>query len=150
MEFSSRIDVEKVKSMTSRLLNRMTNLGSAFGKIAPVIRSSIEMNFSAGGRPRWIPAKKYSGHPLLLDTGKLRAAALAFKLSSGSTKASFVPVLSPGQMVHQFGFSGQVQVNRKGKSFSRKMNIPRRPFFVLHENDRSRIVSIIQSEIMGE
>lgn len=137
-----------------RMQTRWKTMSAPFKQVALLVKASVQQNFAAGGRPTpWPGLTHRQGQPLR-DTGRLMASVTTNALTR-ETHTATNHVLEIGTNlvyanVHQFGFSGVVQVKehqRKGrpvKAHQRKMKIPARPFLLLQEEDKADIVQVFQ------
>lgn len=111
---------DEIKSALSALPLRIANLG----------QKHFKKNFDEGGweGQKWVQRKDRSNHPLLQKTRKL------YRSIAKEARANRIRVFvsAPANVygpVHNEGFRGTVTVrSRKGNTFQRRMNIPKRKF----------------------
>lgn len=148
-----------------------TDFSPVFPEIREIVRGSIEENFRltgrygneslGGGSEKWLKSQRainQSGQTLS-DTGQLAASIMVEISQSGGIINIEIGSNKKYAKVHQFGFNETVTINSytrknnsKGlktvqnavvKSHSRKLNIPKRPYLVLQDEDIEDIKEII-------
>lgn len=133
---------EAVNQFGKQLAQRLSNVD--FAPIAPQIRqivlTSIDRNFSAGGRfgpgllggggQHWEPSQRTAEDDgqTLVDTG-LGAASIQVEVLTGN-----------GRLILKVGGKEYLIYNHFG---SETINLPRRPVFVLQDEDFKEVIKLI-------
>lgn len=141
------------------IINLLTGLADAASKTAPLMRtlastmkSAVDQNFEAGGRPAWLGLKYREGKPLI-NTGTLRNSIQSHSDSNTAKVGTNLAYAA----IHHFGgktkphkikprykkalaFGGRVygSINHPGS------NIPARPFMTLTEQDEADLLDDVQ------
>lgn len=161
-------DDKEVLQVIEGYARRLSNMRPAMLNIGEAIRTSVERNFAAGGRPPWEPSArvKLAGGETLSDTGRLRRS---LTVRAGERSVA-VGTNVKYAAVHQFGAKkgsfGTVTAHvrehiRKiaGKEITVKAHtreqslpwgtIPARPFLMEQDEDRAEINHILIEHITG-
>ncbi|MBF0404948.1 MAG: phage virion morphogenesis protein [Nitrospirae bacterium] len=168
-----KITNDTITGKLQALHRKMSNLSPLMAAISGIMMDAVEETFAQQGRPKWAAlqpstlaarAKKGYAGLILQQTGGL---ATSIQPKSGRNYAA-VSTNKKYAAVHQFGFKGTVSVKaharklytKKGKSgktlkrkklkgiadvraFSRKMNIPPRPFLQLTDKEVQEIMAAV-------
>ena len=154
---------EQVQQMLQQLSERMRNLKPAMKEIGEIVRTSIERNFAAQGRPeKWLESQrvKRKGGQTLSLTGRLRRS-FTVKAESDSvavgTNVVYAAIHQLGGTIKQGARSELFTRNRyvrgekkgqfkKGTKAGRGLTfkgsegaIPARPFLMVQDEDWSAI-----------
>lgn len=145
-----KIEVKNVE----QLINQLTSLRQGVVYKAPLMRqiagtmqTAVDLNFAAGGRPKWLGLKARQGKPLI-DSGELRNSINA----RWDNDYAIVGTNLPYAALHHFG--GTVKAKRAkylkfkvGDKWVQKKQvaIPARPFMQLTEADEREIIDDIQA-----
>jgi phage gpG-like protein len=131
---------------------------------------SVRKNFESGGRPKWIPSGKKGktkGTRTLVVTGKLSEVTAKTDLSSNTVTLvtspearAYAKIQNEGGTINMPARTIRHRVNKKGETvFARKTHkrnvketqtkaykivIPARPYLVIPEEDRQRILNEIK------
>lgn len=126
MQIHITINDSGVRAELGKLAGRLDDLTPVMRNIGEIVRTSVERNFAAGGRPvKWKPSKrveKYGGQTLS-DTGRLRRS---FTVRAYKDRAEVGTNVSYAA-IHQFG--GIVSMGKKS------VRIPARPFLMVQNED---------------
>ncbi len=139
MQITVSIDDSGVKSMLSLIQARTGNLTPAMKSIGEIVRTSVERNFAAQGRPaKWSPSKRVqaTGGETLSLTGRLRRS---FTVKASATRAE-VGTNVVYAAIHQMGG----KAGRGGK-----VTIPARPFMLVQEEDWREIERQLGEYVTG-
>ena len=141
MQIHVTIEDGQVRAMLGKLAGRMGNLTPVMRSIGEIVRTSIERNFEAGGRPvRWPLSGrvKQFGGQTLTDKAILRRSFTVRGYPDRAEVGTNVKYAA----IHQFG--GVIQAKNKpylrfkigGRFVSKKsVTIPERPFMMVQDED---------------
>ena len=154
------IDDKAVADLLNRLQKRLSNTTPAMRVIGETIKTSVERNFAASGRPAWAPshrAREEGGQTLSLS-GVLRRS---FTVEAGNGWAA-VGTNVAYAAIHQFGGKTGPHVIRPKKKKAlktpyglfRKVNhpgskIPARPYLRVQDEDWEEIKAAINDFLRG-
>lgn len=163
MQIVVKLEPAEVRRRLGDMLRRMQSLEPALAEAGEIVRTSVELNFAAQGRPqRWKPSGRAArtGGQTLSDTGRLRNS---FSVEAGSRKVSIGTSVSYAA-VHQLGatIGGRVlrPIAKKALFWPgaahpvKKVNwpgakIPARPFLVVQDEDWEEIRAALADHILG-
>lgn len=163
MQITVKAHDEAVQQMLRQLSERMRNLKPVMTDIGEIVRTSIERNFAASGRPgKWAPSRrvKQKGGQTLSLSGRLRRS---FAVKAGSDRVA-VGTNVVYAAIHQFGGRTPARtispVNKKAlfwpgarhpvKSVKHPGSvIPARPFLMVQEEDWTSIRAAINRYLRG-
>lgn len=148
------VNKEKLEDLRKRVRSQLDIIRNAskqkdvMAKVATIMYKSVMQNFKEEGtdKEKWVrlspltilarerkSRKKGGIHKILQDSGMLRTSIIPkYDGISASVGTNLIYA-----RIHQFG-------GRAGKN--RKVVIPKRPFLVLREVDKRKIIELIQSE----
>ena len=160
MQIQIHINDTEVNKALADLSARMRNLTPAMREIGEVVRTSVERNFAAGGRPKWgesARVKREGGQTLSL-TGRLRRSfARPDAVQAGNDRVA-VGTNVVYAAIHQLGgkTSPRVIKAKNGKALFwpgarhpvKSVNhpgskIPPRPFLMVQNEDWTEIKNVI-------
>jgi phage gpG-like protein len=152
MPFEQQIPVEELPEQAAGVMSELLALSCApvFAQMLPVVRTSIEQNFDSESSPlrvAWPPRKDPGdGHPLLVKTGTLEAAAI------GQGTGAMEQLSNRELMV---GIDGQViEYANVQDAGSTKQNIPQREFFgideIAEQECEELLADFVNEQIFGE
>ncbi|PID40661.1 MAG: phage virion morphogenesis protein [Proteobacteria bacterium] len=145
------LDDREAWAMLKRLQDRLDRTKPAFQVIGEIVRSSVERNFAAEGRPRkWDPSARAiaEGGQTLSDTGRLRRS-LNTQTGEGYAAVGTNVIYAA---IHHFG--GEIRP-KKAKALntpyglSRKATMPARPFLMVQDEDLDEINAAISDFLSG-
>lgn len=158
MEIQIHVNNSEVNKALADLSARVRNLTPVMREIGEIVRTSVERNFAAGGRPKWDEStrvKREGGQTLSL-TGRLRRS---FTVEAGNDRVA-VGTNVIYAAIHQFGGKTSPSVIRPKKAkalFWRGARhavksvkhpgskIPARPFLVVQDEDWTEIKNVINN-----
>ena len=141
MQTHITIEDGQVRAMLGKLAGRLGNLAPVMRNIGEIVRTSIERNFEAGGRPDKWPLSgrvKNEGGQTLSDTARLRRS---FTVRGYPDRAE-VGTNDIKAAIHQLG--GIIRAKNKpflkfkiGNQWVQKkeVRIPARPFLMVQDED---------------
>ena len=141
MQIHITIEDGEVRAMLGNLAGRMNNMSPVMRNIGEIVRTSIERNFEAGGRPDKWPLSgrvKKEGGQTLSDTARLRRS---FTVRGYPDRAE-VGTNDIKAAIHQLG--GIIRAKNKpflkfkiGNQWVQKkeVRIPARPFLMVQDED---------------
>ena len=154
------IDDREVSRMLAQLKARLGKTKPLMTVIGETIRTSVERNFAAGGRPGWEPStrvRQYGGQTLS-DTGRLRRS---FTVASGNGWSAVGTNVSYAA-IHQLGGKTKPHIIKPKKKKALKTpygifkqvkhpgsEIPARPFLMVQEEDWEEIKATIADFLKG-
>lgn len=139
MQIQVSIQDSGIRTMLDRLQGRMGNLTPVMRSIGETIRTSVERNFTAQGRPeRWRPSQRvlHTGGQTLSLTGRLRRSFSVKATGSRAVVGTNVVYAA----IHQIG-------GRAGRGGRAK--IPARPFLMVQDEDWTEIERQLADYITG-
>lgn len=139
MQISLSIEDGGIRTMLERLQGRMGNLTPAMRTIGETVRSSVERNFEAQGRPaKWTPSQRVlrTGGQTLSLSGRLRRS---FSVKA-TGKEAVVGTNVVYAAIHQMG-------GRAGRGG--KVKLPARPFLLVQDEDWREIERQLADYITG-
>lgn len=139
MQIKVSIQDRGIREMLEGLQGRMGNLTPVMRAIGETVRTSVERNFEAQGRPgKWLPSQRVlrSGGQTLSLTGRLRRSFSVQATGSRATVGTNVVYAAIQQMGGKAGRGGQV-------------TIPARPFMLVQDEDWAQINRQLADYIMG-
>lgn len=154
------VDDREVRALLARIKSRLGSTKPLMGVIAETIRTSVERNFAASGRPRWTPSARVrdEGGQTLSDTGRLRRS---FTVQAGDGWAA-VGTNVAYAAIHQFGGKTKPHIIRPKKAKALKTpygffksvkhpgsEIPARPFLMVQDEDWDEIKATINDFLTG-
>jgi phage virion morphogenesis protein len=160
MQIQIHVNDTDVNKALADLSARMRNLKPAMREIGEVVRTSIERNFAAGGRPKWDESarvKREGGQTLSLTGGLRRSFALPDAVQAGNDRVS-VGTNVVYAAIHQLGGRTNPRVikAKNGKALFwpgarhpvKSVNhpgskIPPRPFMLVQNEDWTEIKNVI-------
>lgn len=160
MQIDVKIEDKEVLEALKKAAERAGDLTPVMRTIGEVVRSSVERNFAASGRPKWKPSKRVirEGGQTLSDSGILRRS---FTVAAGRDKVS-VGTNVIYAAIHQFGGKTRPHdIRPKNKKalrtpfgLFRKVKhqgsiIPARPFLMVQNEDWTEIKHAINDYITG-
>lgn len=159
------IDDKAVKQALSDLAARLTDMKPVLREIGELVRTSVERNFKAQGRPvPWKPSKRSTsgkGGMTLTDTARLRRS-FAVEVSDDrvavGTSVVYAGVHQFGAKKGSFGLKAvAVRAHRRVtgsdvRAHTRRVslpwgNIPARPFLMIHPEDETAILKLIAKKM---
>jgi phage gpG-like protein len=165
-----KVDDAEIRQRLAQIRDNLGDSQPALLTIGEIIRTSIERNFAAQGRPvKWKPSKRViqDGGETLSANRKLRNS-FTVKADDRSVRVGANDVRAA---VHQFGAAqgsfgtvaamvrSHLRKSRKGKEYRvgshwRRVklpwgNIPARPFMMVQDEDRVEILEALNDFIMG-
>lgn len=141
MQINIKIEDGQVRAELGRLAGRLRNLTPAMRGIGEIVRTSVERNFAAGGRPdKWKESRRVrqSGGQTLSDTGRLRRSFTVRGYRDRAEVGTNVKYAA----IHQRG--GTIMARNKpylkfklGDQWVSKKSvaIPARPFLMVQQED---------------
>ena len=162
MQIQVKVEDREVREGLRELRRRGANLRPVMLEIGEIVRTSVERNFAAGGRPeRWEKSGrvKKSGGQTLSDTGRLRRS---FTVEAGNDRVA-VGTNVIYAAIHHFGGKTPARVitAKNGKALFwpgarhpvRSVNhpgsrIPARPFLTAQDEDWPRIRTAIGRHLL--
>ncbi|HFC8519093.1 TPA: phage virion morphogenesis protein [Neisseria weaveri] len=119
-----------VQNQIERLQDGVENRYRLMERLAGTMHYAVQMNFRAGGRPKWLGLKYRNGKPLV-DKGDLRNSFSAFS----DNDTALVGTNMVYAAIHNFG-------GMAGRG--RKVNIPQREFLTLTNQDKQDLMDDVQ------
>lgn len=149
MRIEIDVDNKEVSALFKQISSRVADLTPLMNISGEIIRSSVIENFRVGGRPeKWKPSKRaiLQDGQTLVDKGILRNS-INYQAGRNRVEVGTNVVYAA---IHQFGLQQSVNVkqhkrkNKKGgastvKAHSRKINMPKRPFLLVQDEDLEEI-----------
>lgn len=166
-------DDKRVMDLLKRISRRLNKTKPAMEEIAEIVKSSIQRNFRAEGRPVTWPKSAMAidrGGKTLSKTGGLKTSFTA----RGTKDAARVGTNKEYAAVHHFGISKRITERvrahernisqafgrplKKGPrdiqvgafTRSRQMDLPARPFMVIQEEDWDEIRAALMDYLRGK
>lgn len=139
MKIKISIEDGEIRTMLDGLQRRTGDVTPVMRTIGEIVRSSVERNFAAQGRPRkWQPSQRVirSGGETLSLSGRLRRS---FSVRADGRRA-IVGTNVKYAAIHQMG-------GRAGRGH--KAVIPARPFLMVQDEDWTEIRNAIANYITG-
>jgi phage virion morphogenesis protein len=139
MQIKVSIEGSGIREMLERLQGRTGNLTPVLRAIGETVRTSVERNFEAQGRPgKWSPSQRVlrTGGQALSLTGRLRCSFSVKATGSQATVGTNVVYAA----IHQMG-------GKTGKGH--KATIPARPFMMVQDEDWAQITRQLADYITG-
>ena len=139
MQIKVSIEGSGIREMLERLQGRTGNLTPVLRAIGETVRTSVERNFEAQGRPgKWLPSQRVlrTGGQTLSLTGRLRRS---FSVNATGTRATVGTNVVYAAIQHFGGKAG-----RGGKA-----TIPARPFLLVQDEDWAQINRQLAEYITG-
>jgi phage virion morphogenesis protein len=139
MQIHVSIQDSDILELLERLHGRVGNLTPAMRAIGETVRTSVERNFEAQGRPgKWLPSQRVrkTGGQTLSLTGRLRRS---FSVKATGSRVS-VGTNVVYAAIHQMGG----KAGRCGK-----VTIPARPFLMVQDEDWREIERQLAEYITG-
>lgn len=136
------VDDRKLKSTLEALKRKTGNLRPFMKEVRDIMKSAVEDNFAAQGRPAWRPLaeatiadRKRKGYwpGMILQRHSSAAGLLGSIHGSYGDKSAVVGTNKKYAPIHQFGG----MAGRKAK----RVHIPARPFMALTEEDKQEILN---------
>lgn len=168
MYLKTSVDDREVTNALVAVAGALGNLRPAMRTVGEIVRTSIERNFAAQGRPAWEPSArvKIAGGETLSDTGRLRRSFTvrsSERSVSVGTNVKYAPVHQFGAKKGAFGTvaaSVREHIRRvaakevKVRAHTRKQllpwgTIPARPFLMVQDEDWPEINRALMEHIMG-
>lgn len=165
MQVEVKIEDKEVKEALKKAAERIGDLTPVMRTIGEVVRTSIERNFIASGRPKWKPSGrvKKKGGQTLSDSGVLRRSFSVNEAIIRATRNSVsVGTNVKYAAIHQLGGRTRAHdIRPKNKKalrtpfgLFRKVRhpgsvIPARPFLMVQDEDWTEIEHTINDYIMG-
>lgn len=179
MQINITIEDGQVKALLGRLAGRMKNLTPAMRGIGEIVRTSVERNFAASGRPeKWKESGrvKAKGGQTLSDRGRLRRSFTVRGYPDRAEVGTNVKYAA----IHQSGYYGYVDVKRhirrvksrdvmgkidiagemkrrkiaKGigyvRAHERFMQMPARPFLMIQPDDWDKMTTFLGNYIIDD
>jgi len=125
----------------SGLEARLADMSGPMEEFGRSMMISVGRNFAEQGRPeRWKPlapstAIRRGSGPILVDTGRLRAS-IGYRAGSHGLS-----------VIARAGYAAIQQRGCRAGRYGRTV-IPARPFLVLQEDDRRRLMSLLETYLM--
>jgi len=160
MQITITANDTEVNKALADLSARMRNLKPVMREIGEIVRTSVERNFAAGGRPKWgesARVKREGGQTLSL-TGRLRRSfARPGAVQAGSDRVA-IGTNVVYAAIHQLGGKTGAHIIRPKKAKAlfwpgarhpvKSVNhpgsvIPARPFLMVQNEDWTEIESVI-------
>jgi phage virion morphogenesis protein len=157
---SIKVDDKDVRDMLERVQRKMGDTTPLMRVIGEVIRTSVDRNFAAGGRPKWKKshrAAKDGGETLSL-TGRLRRS-ITVEAGSGWAAVGTNVIYAA---IHQMGGKTRAHtIEPRTKKALRTpygifrrvrhpgSNIPARPFLAVQDEDWTEIRAAINDYLVG-
>jgi phage virion morphogenesis protein len=148
------IDDAGVKAELGRLAGRLGNLTPAMRSIGEIVRTSVERNFAASGRPeKWKISKRVQekGGQTLSDTGRLRRSFTVRAYPDRAEVGTNVKYAA----IHQFGgiISAKNRPYLKFKIGDRWVSkksiiIPARPFLMVQDEDWGKMQRYLEKYLV--
>ncbi|HDR1900400.1 phage virion morphogenesis protein [Pasteurella multocida] len=148
------INNKRVLTTLNHIVKHVKNRRPLMRAIAGTMKTAVDMNFSQGGRPSWLPVKHRPGGTPLNDSGLLKNSIQQYSDNDGATVGTNL-VYAP---IHQFGGKTKPHVIKpvfkKALAFNgivRKSvyhpgsDIPARPFLRLTVQDEQNITHDVKS-----
>ncbi len=138
MQLKIKADTTPIKEKLDRLQKRTKENQSLMVDIGEIIKTSINKNFSEGGRPtKWIPSLRVMKHggKTLIDSGRLRSSITADAKTNEvrvGTNVKYGSFLQFG--TYSQGLKRKLYAKKKDKRAKRK-GLPPRPFVVMQKED---------------
>lgn len=141
MQIHITIEDGQVRAMLGKLAGRLQNMTPVMRNIGEIVRTSVERNFEAGGRPDKWPLSgrvKKEGGQTLSDTGRLRRSFTVRAYNDRAEVGTNVKYAA----IHQLG--GVIMAKNKpylkfktGDRWAQKkqVTIPARPFLMVQDED---------------
>ncbi|HRR48336.1 MAG TPA: phage virion morphogenesis protein [Syntrophales bacterium] len=160
MQIQIHVNDTEVNKALSDLSARMRNLKPVMREIGEIVRTSVERNFAAGGRPKWgesARVKREGGQTLSLTGSLRRSFARTDAVQAGNDRVS-VGTNVVYAAIHQLGgkTSPTVITPKKAKALFwpgarhpvKSVNhpgsvIPPRPFLMVQNEDWTEIKNVI-------
>ncbi|MBA3027448.1 MAG: hypothetical protein FP814_09765 [Desulfobacterium sp.] len=157
---SIKINDQEAIAKLSDMLKRFDDLTPVLQEIGEIVRSSVERNFAAGGRPKWPQSNrvKESGGQTLSDTARLKRS---FSVSVGTdsvtvgTNVVYAGVQQFGAKKGSFGTvtfavkaherKGRPVVAHKRTAALPWGDIPARPFLMIQHEDETEIKAALEA-----
>jgi len=167
MTATVNIDTSQINSLLRRIASRIDDLTPIMRNIGESIRTSVEDNFEAEGRPvKWQQSARvrFEGGKTLTDTARLRNS-ISVKADKKSvavgTNVKYAGTHQFGARRGEFGtITASVKAHtrkRGGKTIAVRAhqrrvqlpfgNIPKRPFLMVHDEDRREISRMLNDYI---
>lgn len=169
MLISIKIKDGQVRAELGRLAGAMRNLTPVMRGIGEIVKTSVERNFAASGRPdKWKESQrvKKEGGQTLSDTGRLRGSFTVRAYPDRAEVGTNVVYAA----IHQAGFEGTIDIAahiRKVKSrdvresrkitakgigyvraHARRLNMPARPFLMIQDEDWEKMTRYLAGYIV--
>lgn len=105
MQINVKIEDAQAKELLREIMARTGNLRPVMQTVGEIVRTSVERNFAASGRPAWLPSGrvKREGGQTLSKTGRLRRS---FSLPEAITAGDDYVAVGTDVIyaaIHQFG-----------------------------------------------
>lgn len=160
MNIEITVKSREVSDFFKQISNKISDLTPIMNIAGETIQSSVVENFRAGGRPdKWQESKRalLQDGQTLVDTARLRTS-INYKASRNKVAIGTNVVYAA---IHQFGSQQTQNVKqhkrkKKGggtttvKPFTRKMNMPKRPFLLVQDEDITEIQEATIEYLTGE
>lgn len=140
-------NAEQLINQLSQLKDGIVYKAPLMRQLAGTMKTAVDRNFAAGGRPKWLGLKARQGKPLI-DSGELRNSIQ----QTWDNDYAIVGTNLPYAALHHFG--GTISAKRAkylkfkvGDKWVQKkhVTIPARPFMLLTEDDKDEMIQDIQS-----
>ena len=145
------VDDREIRALLASVRSRLGGTRPLMRTIGEVVRSSVERNFAAQGRPtRWEPSQrvKDEGGQTLSDTGRLRRS---ITVAAGDGWAS-VGTNVVYAAIHQFGGTIRPKTAKALKTpygTFKSVALPARPFLIVQDEDWAEIKAAINDFLVG-
>lgn len=140
-------NANEVEQLLDKIVEKTQHREDLMHRIAGTMKSAVDQNFAAGGRPKWAGLRYRQGSPLI-DSGELRNSIQAVSDNDSAVVGTNI-LYAP---LHHFG--GVIapknkpflafKINGEWVFTKKPVKIPARPFMVLTEEDKSDILNDVQ------